>query len=139
LSRSTTCRCRSKFWDWCARKYPNAGLAIIGAGSLEADLAARIAAKPYAQHVLLCGDVPHAGTLRAIEDCSVFLRTTLYDGDSISVREALHVGATVIASENGMRPPGVRLISPENLDAATSRDFRSARCAAGAKTRAAGR
>jgi glycosyltransferase involved in cell wall biosynthesis len=98
-------------------KYPQAGLAIIGAGSLEADLTARIAAKPYAEHILLCGDVPHAGTLRAIEECSVFLRTTLYDGDSISVREALHVGAVVIASQNGMRPPGVRLIPPANLEA----------------------
>jgi glycosyltransferase involved in cell wall biosynthesis len=98
-------------------KYPQAGLAIIGAGSLVADRSGRIAAKPYAEHILLCGDVPHAGTLRAIEECSLFLRTTLYDGDSISVREALHVGAMVIASENGMRPPGVRLIPPANLEA----------------------
>ena len=94
--------------------YPHAGLAIVGAGSLEAELAALIGVKPYAEHILLCGDVPHAGTLRAIEECGVFLRTTLYDGDSISVREALHLGAAVIASENGMRPPGVRLIPPAN-------------------------
>jgi len=104
-------------------KYPNAGLAIIGAGSLEADLAARIAAKPYAQHVLLCGDVPHAGTLRAIEDCSVFLRTTLYDGDSISVREALHVGATVIASEKRNAPARCAADFAGEPRCATSRDF----------------
>ena len=97
--------------------YPDAGLAILGAGSLEAELSTRIGAKPYAEHILLCGDVPHAGTLRAIEECAVMLRTTLYDGDSISVREALHLGATVIASENGMRPAGVRLIPPANPQA----------------------
>jgi glycosyltransferase involved in cell wall biosynthesis len=38
------------------------------------------------------------------------LRTTHYDGDSIAVREALGLGTPVIASDNGMRPPGIRLI-----------------------------
>lgn len=91
-------------------KFPQAGLLIIGAGSLEEELRARIAGKSYREHVLLPGDVAHETTLRAIAECELFLRTTLYDGDSISVREALHAGATVIATDNGMRPTGVRLI-----------------------------
>jgi glycosyltransferase involved in cell wall biosynthesis len=45
------------------------------------------------------------------------LRTTYYDGDAISVREALHLGTPVIASDNGMRPEGVRLIPPRSLAA----------------------
>jgi glycosyltransferase involved in cell wall biosynthesis len=67
--------------------------------------------------VLLCGDVPHKATLQAISRSDVMLRTTLYDGDAVSVREALHLGVPVIASDNGMRPPGVRLIPSSNLNA----------------------
>ncbi|HEV2708269.1 MAG TPA: glycosyltransferase family 4 protein [Pyrinomonadaceae bacterium] len=91
-------------------KFPRAGLVIIGSGSIEAELRALIASKPYAADLLLCGDVAHERTLRAISDCDLFLRTTHYDGDSISVREALHAGVPVIATDNGMRPAGVRLI-----------------------------
>jgi glycogen(starch) synthase len=99
------------------RRYPNAGLAIIGSGSLQSQLEAQIKAAPYAFHIRLCGDVEHSVTLRAIEDCDVFLRTTLYDGDSISVREALHLGVPVIATDNAMRPPGVHLIAVSDSDA----------------------
>jgi glycosyltransferase involved in cell wall biosynthesis len=91
-------------------RLPKAGLIIVGAGSLEADLRNRIAQKPYAEHVLLYGDLPHALTLRLMLEAAALLRTTLYDGDSVSVREALYIGTPVIATDNGMRPPGVRLI-----------------------------
>ncbi|MEP7351645.1 MAG: glycosyltransferase family 4 protein [Acidobacteriota bacterium] len=90
--------------------HPNAGLAVLGSGSLEAELRARVAALPYAEHVLLAGDVPHKSTLRAIRECRIVLRTTHYDGDALSVREALEIGAPVIATDNGMRPPGCKLI-----------------------------
>ncbi len=89
---------------------PDAGLAIIGSGSIEAKLREEIAARPYRDHILLCGDVPHPVTLRAIADADVMIRTTLYDGDSISVREALHLGVPVIASETVFRPDGVILV-----------------------------
>lgn len=89
---------------------PDAGLVIIGSGSLETSLRDEITALPYRDHVLLCGDVPHATTLRAIADADVMIRTTRYDGDSISVRESLHLGVPVIASDNGLRPDGVILV-----------------------------
>jgi len=92
------------------QRHPNAGLAILGSGSLERMLRERIASKPYGDRILLCGDVAHEGTLRAIGRSDLVLRTTLYDGDSISVREALAFGTPVIATDNGMRPVGVRLI-----------------------------
>jgi glycosyltransferase involved in cell wall biosynthesis len=95
-------------------RYPRAGLLIVGAGSLEESLCSRIAATPYGEHVLLYGDMPHAVTLRATLDSDVLLRTTLYDGDSVSVREALYMGTPVIATDNGMRPEGVRLIPPSD-------------------------
>ncbi|HLM00166.1 MAG TPA: glycosyltransferase, partial [Pyrinomonadaceae bacterium] len=93
-------------------KFPRAGLMILGAGDLEDDLRRIIAAKSYAEHILLAGDVQHAVTLHLINDCDVLLRTTDYDGDAISVREALHLDTPVIATDNGMRPEGVRLIAP---------------------------
>ena len=99
-------------------KFPKAGLLIIGAGSLEQTLRIRIESKPYADHILLAGDIPHSATLRAMASSSVILRTTLYDGDSISVREALDLGVPVIATDTGMRPAGLHLIpisDPEAL------------------------
>jgi glycosyltransferase involved in cell wall biosynthesis len=92
------------------QKFPRAGLVIIGSGSLESALRHQIASSPARDHVLLCGDVPHPLTVRIISESDVFLRTTFYDGDSVSVREALQLGVPVIASDNGLRPPGVHLI-----------------------------
>jgi glycosyltransferase involved in cell wall biosynthesis len=93
-------------------RHPRAGLALIGSGSLEAELRARIG-----EHVLLPGDVPHAAALGAIQQAVVFLRTTRYDGDSVAVREALHLGTPVVATDNGMRPEGVRLLQRADLGA----------------------
>jgi glycosyltransferase involved in cell wall biosynthesis len=99
------------------KRHPEAGLVMIGGGSQQGEIEARIRSKPYAEHLLLPGDVPHAITLRAIAECSAFLRTTHYDGDSISVREALHLGVPVIASDNRMRPPGCQLIPARDEEA----------------------
>lgn len=97
--------------------WPQAGLIILGEGRLQPELSAEIAATSYPSHVLMPGDIPHDLSLMAIGRSDIFLRTTLYDGDSISVREALHFGTPVIASDNGMRPAGVRLIPKQNLAA----------------------
>ena len=59
----------------------------------------------------------HGATLRMMAESDLVLRTTLYDGDSISVREALHLGTPVIATDNAMRPDGVDLIPPSDLAA----------------------
>jgi glycogen synthase len=98
--------------------FPGAGLVIIGSGSLEASLRGLISEQPHARHIALCGDVPHPATLRTLAEADVFLRTTRYDGDAVSVREALQLGIPVIATDNGMRPGGVHLLSrpdPESL------------------------
>jgi glycosyltransferase involved in cell wall biosynthesis len=52
-----------------------------------------------------------------MQSSDIMLRTTWYDGDAISVREALQLGVPVIASDNGMRPEGTHLIPARNLDA----------------------
>lgn len=99
------------------KHFANAGLMIIGAGSLrnEADRAVTVNALDDA--VLLAGDVPHAETLQLIERADAMLRITLFDGDAISVRESLYVGTPVVATDNGMRPSGVKLIKNGDANA----------------------
>jgi glycosyltransferase involved in cell wall biosynthesis len=92
------------------RTYPRAGLLIAGAGSLERQLRDLIREKPWADSILLAGDVSRSATMNIMVRADLFLRTTWYDGDAVSVREALHFGMPVIASDNGMRPAGVTLI-----------------------------
>jgi glycosyltransferase involved in cell wall biosynthesis len=91
-------------------RWPRAGLVLIGSGSLEATLRQQIATAGLAADILLHGNLDHPYTLRAIERATVLLRTTQYDGDAVSVREALQLGTAVVASNNGMRPPGVELL-----------------------------
>jgi glycosyltransferase involved in cell wall biosynthesis len=99
------------------QKWPNAGLLIAGSGSLHDALRQQIDTQPHAQHILLYGDLPHVTTLQAITRADLMLRTTWYDGDALSVREALHFGLPVIATDNGMRPEGVRLIPSRDENA----------------------
>lgn len=96
---------------------PGAGLLLIGSGSLHDSFTSQIAAHPERAHILLAGDVPRPQTLATIARASLLLRTTHYDGDALSVREALSLGTRVLATNNGMRPEGVQLL--DRLDAAT--------------------
>ena len=101
--------------EFVREKFPNAGLLIVGAGEKENELKKRIAETNYAEHVLLAGDVPHEIVLHLIKRADVLLRTTHFDGDAISVREALHLGTPVIATDNKMRPAGVKLFKIGDL------------------------
>ena len=98
-------------------KFPKAGLLLLGSGSIENDLRARIEARQCAQDVLLAGDVAHGATVEAMSRSRILLRTTWYDGDAISVREAMQVGTPVIATNTALRPDGIRLVPKSNLDA----------------------
>ena len=98
-------------------KFPEAGLMIVGSGSLRENLEAAVAAKPYRDRIMLTGDVAHAVTLHLINDADILLRTTLFDGDAIAVREALFLNTPVIATDNAMRPDGVDLIPMHDADA----------------------
>lgn len=95
-------------------RLPRAGLVIVGSGRRENDIRSAIAASGYGNQILLCGDLPHDVTLRAVLESDLFLRTTLYDGDAISVREALLLGVPVIATNTALRPDGVRLVPISN-------------------------
>jgi glycogen synthase len=117
--------------------YPDAGLVLLGHGSLEEDLRNLIESKPFSGHILLCGDVPHTLTMRAVYRSAGMLRTTLYDGDAISVREALYLGTPVIATDNGMRPAGVRLVPMSDVNA-LSAAIRETMALSAARTREIG-
>lgn len=99
------------------QKYPKAGLLLLGSGSIERDLRARIESTQASQDVLLAGDVAHGATIEAMSRSRILLRTTWYDGDAISVREAMQVGTPVIATSTALRPAGIRLIPKSDLSA----------------------
>lgn len=98
-------------------RFPRAGLVLVGEGSLREELRRRADEKPYGGHVLLCGDVGREVALRVIADSDLMLRTTLYDGDSIAVREAIHFGVPVVATDRAPRPDGVRVVPAQDLAA----------------------
>jgi glycosyltransferase involved in cell wall biosynthesis len=98
-------------------KLPEAGLLIVGSGSVENELKAAIASKKYADKIFLAGDVEHKITLHLIKKADILLRTTKFDGDAIAVREALFSDTPVIATDNGLRPAGVNLIPIQDPDA----------------------
>lgn len=98
-------------------KFYDAGLLIVGSGSLENDLKQAIASKNYADKIFLAGDVEHPVTLHLIKKADILLRTTKFDGDAIAVREALFLDTPVIATDNGMRPAGVELIPIHDREA----------------------
>jgi glycosyltransferase involved in cell wall biosynthesis len=93
-----------------AQTHPGIGLVIVGSGSLDGALRERLARTPWRDRVLLYGDLEHQMTLAALRRADVFLRTTTYDGDALSVREALALGIPVVATRTALRPPGVRLV-----------------------------
>ena len=113
---------------------------IIGSGSQEPELRQLIAALPEGGHVLLCGDMPHPLTLRVLSESDLFLRTTHYDGDSLSIHEAIQLGIPVIATDNRMRPAGVHLIPVSDvfalcqaIETVLGKPVRSGCCAAGGR------
>lgn len=99
------------------KEFPQAGLMLAGSGSFENRLREIVKAKPYADHILLAGDLDHNIVLNLTNDCDIMLRTTRYDGDAISVREALFLETPVIATDNGMRPDGVHLVPVGDVNA----------------------
>ncbi len=93
-----------------AKRWPGVGMLIVGSGSELAARQAEAAASPNAQQLLLPGDVPHVGVLALMSVADAVLRPTAYDGDAISVREALQLGRSVVATRTAFRPAGVYLI-----------------------------
>jgi glycosyltransferase involved in cell wall biosynthesis len=57
----------------------------------------------------LAGDLPHPHSLKILSSSHIYIRASRYDGDCLSLKEALHLGVPAIASNTGMRPAGTIL------------------------------
>lgn len=91
-------------------QFPNARLMIVGDGSLRRDVEEAINKRQFNERILLTGNIEHSLALHLIQRADIMLRTTLFDGDAISIREALFLGTPVIATDTGTRPENVNLI-----------------------------
>jgi glycosyltransferase involved in cell wall biosynthesis len=93
---------------FCLR-YPSVGCLVMGSGEQREQAERRIHEMGLEENVLMLGDVNHDTCLALMSASDVFVRPTLEDGDSISVREALALGVPVVASDIGTRPAGAIL------------------------------
>lgn len=96
--------------------YRNLGLIIIGDKRDSQKYENLVDQNSLNKDILLCGDMNHADCLSIIKRSSVFLRPTLYDGDAISVREALALQVPVVASGTEYRPSSVYVFMPGDLE-----------------------
>jgi glycosyltransferase involved in cell wall biosynthesis len=97
------------------RLYPSLGCLVMGSGEQRAEAERQVREAGLEGNMVFLGDVDHDACLALISVCDVFLRPTLEDGDSISVREALSLGVPVVASGVGMRPSGAILFAPGDV------------------------
>lgn len=91
-------------------EFPNAGLLLVGSGSMHDEVKKAVEKSGYGYRIMIPGNVDHSVVLHLIDRADVLLRMTLFDGDAISVREALFLGTPVIATDNGNRPAGVNTV-----------------------------
>lgn len=86
------------------QKKPGAGLVMVGSGSLYDMLNNMISELGLQGKVLLTGDLSHSAAMQilALSDC--YIRASRYDGDCISLKEAINLGVPAIATDTGMRP-----------------------------------
>jgi hypothetical protein len=94
---------------------PRARLALYGPGTEALDFAPMCGSASPA--VRTFGEVQRAAALAVIRGADVYVRPTLADGDSVSVREAVALGRTVVATSVGTRPSEAILVPPGNVDA----------------------
>ena len=97
-------------------RHPDVGCVVMGSGEQSAEAARQVVEKDLRGHILLAGDVDHDTCLALMAASDVFVRPTLEDGDSISVREALELQVPVVASRVGTRPPGAILFHPGDVE-----------------------
>ncbi|MBD3367461.1 MAG: glycosyltransferase [Candidatus Eisenbacteria bacterium] len=88
---------------------PDVGFVMVltryGTDEHEAEIVRAIEEEDLESNVFVTRGLPDFTTLLGRSD--VFLRSTLVDGDSMSVREALATGLPTVASDTAFRPEGV--------------------------------
>ncbi len=97
--------------DLVAVRFPRLGLFALGSGSRgpwEAKARERVG-----DRLVALGELPHRDALGVLAASTVFVRPTLTDGDSVSVREALSLGVPVAATGVAPRPAGAHVAVAE--------------------------
>jgi glycosyltransferase involved in cell wall biosynthesis len=89
--------------------HPSVGCVVMGDGQHHEQALAQVETAGLREAVLLTGDLDHEVCLGVMAHSDVFVRPTFMDGDSTSVREAVALGVTVVASNVGTRPEGTVL------------------------------
>ena|SRR6185295_6336034 len=97
-------------------RHPDVGCVVMGSGEDFEKARERVAEASLDENMLLAGDVDHDTCLALMSASDAFIRPTLEDGDSISVREALELNVPVVASRVGTRPPGAILFHPGDVE-----------------------
>ena len=98
-----------------SHRYPNVGLAVFGPSTRTAEFEAAARAAGVTGLLENLGELPHAQTLAVIAASDVFVRPTMADGDSISVREALTLNVPCVASDVCIRPHGTTTFKPQDV------------------------
>jgi glycosyltransferase involved in cell wall biosynthesis len=119
-------------------RHPDFGCLVMGRGEQRAEAEQRVIEAGLDENILLMGDVDHDACLALMSACDVFLRATLQDGDSISVREALSLGVPVVASRVGARPAGAILFRAGDLEDMLAKVELAMAAKRGVQSRAAG-
>lgn len=94
-------------------RHPNLGLvALISAAGVEdtelsSSIQSKIEEHNIDKNILFCYNVPYV--MQVMQRSDVFVRPSYFDGDAISVREALSLGVPTVASDTDFRPQGVTL------------------------------
>jgi len=89
---------------------PRAGLALYGPGTAELEIAHTCGSAAAA--IRIFGELHRPAALAVIAGGDVYVRPTFADGDSVSVREAVALGRTVVATSVGTRPREAILVPP---------------------------
>jgi glycogen(starch) synthase len=97
-------------------RWPEIGCVVMGIGADCREASALVAKHGMNGAVWLAGDLDHELCLQLMSRSAVFVRPTIRDGDSISVREAVALSVPVVASRVGTRPDGVLLFEPGDVD-----------------------
>lgn len=100
-----------------AAQFPNSSLVLYGPGGADRAIARALTERDLGERVLALGELEAHEALGAMAACDVFLRPTLADGDSLSVREARAQGLRVVASDAARRPAGTTLFRAGDVDA----------------------
>lgn len=86
----------------------------LGASEFELDVVNKInALRKFSNFIFITGGVSQ---LPLLKNTKLLLRLTKTDGDSVSIREALHFNVKVIATDVTARPVNVELVSPSSIE-----------------------